>query len=104
SLAIRRARRSRLFPYTTLFRSEVLVHPARHVGRAGGAGLAAEDLGVATDLGHVGVPHERPRSWALPQEGHLRQLEEHQVRLVAQDRKSTRLNSSHLGNSYAVFR
>src|SRR5256885_3121589 len=73
---IRRPPRSTLFPYTTLFRSIAAPHAAQH---AVGAGLHGQvqvgaDVGVAPDLLH------HPR-----------------------DRKSTRLNSSHLVISYAVF-
>src|SRR5258705_6022551 len=73
---IRRPPRSTLFPYTTLFRSRV---------RAQDHELLAGE--VALDDGrHLAV----------------------QQRLAAgdrdhRDRKSTRLNSSHLGISYAVF-
>src|SRR5438552_7455117 len=81
---LRRPPRSTLFPYTTLFRSLVLAH-------ADGddvAVLAVEaDQGAEVDLGEqVGVHHD-----------------ERLVELVAGDRKSTRLNSSHQIISYAVF-
>src|SRR5204862_5333812 len=73
---------STLFPYTTLFRSPVarVVHPADHDVRcdrdaAGGDGVLAR---------------------AVPQV--LAELPER-----VQDRKSTRLNSSHVESSYAVF-
>src|SRR2546430_11748448 len=78
-LMIRRPPRSTLFPYTTLFRSPIL-HAAVAQCRADGdeAGqvlvLAAESVG--NPGAHAG-PHE--------------------------DRKSTRLNSSHSQISYAVF-
>src|SRR5258708_20458725 len=72
-LTIRRPPRSTLFPYTTLFRSQ-----------------RRDDL-EAVDPRH-------------------NEIENHEVRLVAQgllnkpeDRKSTRLNSSHQIISYAVF-
>src|SRR2546422_4976909 len=71
---IRRPPRSTLFPYTTLFRSDLLELERR----------AAE---------HV------PR-------GFRRALEEksrESVAIIAEDRKSTRLNSSHGYISYAVF-
>src|SRR5262245_63113714 len=83
---IRRQPRSTLFPYTTLFRSE----------NVAGAENAHHDFVAAATL--PGELHP-----ALPQqEQQFRRLagpEEH----FAGDRKSTRLNSSHLGNSYAVF-
>src|SRR5262245_64719946 len=79
---IRRPPRSTLFPYTTLFRSH------------------ADDL---VRLVVAKVQHEllADRVFArvdLPREG----LVDHRHRRLA-DRKSTRLNSSHLGISYAVF-
>src|SRR5258705_9118319 len=86
---IRRPPRSTLFPYTTLFRSQreplVLepgdVHQVDHEpGRAAG-GVARRSQRVeqlALHTGDVG-------------------------RVLEADRKSTRLNSSHLGISYAVF-
>src|SRR5256885_13219978 len=67
-LMIRRPPRSTLFPYTTLFRSDVPRHAARPQGRRG-----------------FGRGDGRTR------------------RRAARDRKSTRLNSSHLVISYAVF-
>src|SRR3712207_7768511 len=87
---IRRPPRSTLFPYTTLFRSRAgeepdLVHRHRYLffhrqadGLAGVLGLGPHDL-----LGPLlqGV--------CDPEQG--------------EDRKSTRLNSSHANISYAVF-
>src|SRR3712207_7186930 len=94
---IRRPPRSTLFPYTTLFRSED-TQPARQ-----GAGTRRPvDLDVGQRLREVHT-HRRQRT-----EG----IEEEQPRLGAteggehpdrQDRKSTRLNSSHANISYAVF-
>src|SRR5256885_8817053 len=81
---IRRPPRSTLFPYTTLFRSlragqaEV---EADRVGRPLGQQVPAPD-GVTLAGGEIGLLQ--------------------QVELVG-DRKSTRLNSSHLVISYAVF-
>src|SRR5260221_10688277 len=84
---IRRPPRSTLFPYTTLFRSD------RPEGPADAGDCAREDrvrvghrLLVALPVlhEHVRLPHDpRPRD--------------------EQDRKSTRLNSSHTVISYAVF-
>src|SRR5690349_23696778 len=85
---IQRPPRSTLFPYTTLFRSprrgirrrerrERRLHSARRDPVAGIAERAAE--------------------------GELERETEHVVRRLARDRKSTRLNSSHVEISYAVF-
>src|SRR2546422_5882696 len=86
---IRRPPRSTLFPYTTLFRSHVAAEGLR--GREEGA--APVQLGELLDEGAqvaVGVEHEGVDAEALP-------------RAAGQDRKSTRLNSSHGYISYAVF-
>src|SRR5947199_8016723 len=74
--------RSSLFPYTTLFRSRHGGHRVMPAGSLLGAcGLVG--LAYASDpVGYFAV-------WM--------------VLGVAIDRKSTRLNSSHLGISYAVF-
>src|SRR5256885_7274554 len=80
-LMIRRPPRSTLFPYTTLFRS------VDHDG-IGKAKLADAPLDVRFIL----------------REGELRRVNsDYRKSLVAIDRKSTRLNSSHLVISYAVF-
>src|SRR5688572_32613963 len=77
---IRRPPRSTLFPYTTLFRSE------RQDARALEAGLA--ERARITDVRHQ-------RAGRIGAEAY--------VTVVAEDRKSTRLNSSHSQISYAVF-
>src|SRR5438477_5743742 len=77
---IRRPPRSTLFPYTTLFRS-----PKRRIG------CRARHL----DQG-------RRRRGRLPDRGGL-QRPRRQGPGVRLDRKSTRLNSSHMSISYAVF-
>src|SRR3989442_8067658 len=84
---IRRPPRSTLFPYTTLFRSEVEPHERApreqqqlgleaHVNSLSGTGAA-----VGTSCAVTATP------WAAS----------------SLDRKSTRLNSSHVRISYAVF-
>src|SRR3712207_8383833 len=88
-LMIRRPPRSTLFPYTTLFRSDshgLIARPRR----GGLLRLRLEMLG----------PFDAA---AAPTQVVLR---EHAVRVRThreQDRKSTRLNSSHANISYAVF-
>src|SRR3712207_8279740 len=84
-LMIRRPPRSTLFPYTTLFRSLVV-------------------LGILVVAGGVAVGVWRRRVAAEPTAGLVPAAV---ARLVhdagAEDRKSTRLNSSHANISYAVF-
>src|SRR5258705_10279607 len=76
---IRRPPRSTLFPYTTLFRSIPGVLKT-HIERIGTLSFIR------------GVYRRIPlRAVGL------------QVKRIGADRKSTRLNSSHLGISYAVF-
>src|SRR3712207_9307258 len=101
---IRRPPRSTLFPYTTLFRSAVVItqvvvhHPGIEGVVAGGdRGVGGEDQAGARQRARLGE--------AQPALGHqLPDPLEGQERRVAfvQDRKSTRLNSSHANISYAV--
>src|SRR3989442_5354897 len=90
-LMIRRPPRSTLFPYTTLFRSaNVLL-----VGRR--ALLA--DFGIA----HVPSRPTEPQSTAGRLVGTPGYMPPEQAAGAEVDRKSTRLNSSHVRISYAVF-
>src|SRR3712207_7788018 len=93
---IRRPPRSTLFPYTTLFRSEGL-GPRQQVAR-GAEGQRGVDRAHAADA-------EQPRERVGAEAGE-QVVEEGEgddgVRGL-QDRKSTRLNSSHANISYAVF-
>src|SRR5437899_8158442 len=75
-LMIRRPPRSTLFPYTTLFRSQC---------------VEVQILEVAVQRDGDGRDGEYHAAPPLPR------------RARRGDRKSTRLNSSHLGISYAVF-
>src|SRR3712207_7657192 len=90
---IRRPPRSTLFPYTTLFRSEVVQAGAADLDPAGRSA--------------VGWPQRRPDR-QLPPGGGVGPLQPGEGPLVDHgaaggDRKSTRLNSSHAHISYAVF-
>src|SRR3712207_8009121 len=89
---IRRPPRSTLFPYTTLFRSE-LVPPVRGARRAVRR-HRAERAGAARRF----LPLQHRLLPRLPRLGALA-LDAGDVA----DRKSTRLNSSHANISYAVF-
>src|SRR5256885_2916233 len=82
---IRRPPRSTLFPYTTLFRSR----PPRE-RRAGGRALQS-----FADL--------RSGDYIVHEDHGVGKLLGFETKEVAGDRKSTRLNSSHLVISYAVF-
>src|SRR3712207_8395921 len=80
-LMIRRPPRSTLFPYTTLFRS------SKH-----GAGIArASDIDAPSNVEIVNPHH------------YIATLDGEDSHLDIEDRKSTRLNSSHANISYAVF-
>src|SRR5436305_4990114 len=84
-LMIRRQPRSTLFPYTTLFRSEKKDKECRE-----------KRVGKEEEEGNVesgGGMHQRTTS--LPVQGSETEAQA--------DRKSTRLNSSHVRISYAVF-
>src|SRR2546429_1186882 len=85
---IRRPPRSTLFPYTTLFRSLAVVD----VFAAGGRSLLKllwPDAAVV-DGEFLEICQDRHRQFGAPG-------------IAAEDRKSTRLNSSHGYISYSVF-
>src|SRR3712207_7114371 len=87
-LMIRRPPRSTLFPYTTLFRSEKERYPSRPV---------AEEEVRHEQEPHEGEHHRQGVAGYLVVE-YRRGADDRE-----QDRKSTRLNSSHANISYAVF-
>src|SRR5690348_17879176 len=85
---LRRPPRSTLFPYTTLFRSEQRAGVVDEVARGEVVGAVGDDVVALEELERVG------------------RVEQRVVRDSAnalEDRKSTRLNSSHPSISYAVF-
>src|SRR5438477_7007219 len=84
---------STLFPYTTLFRS---LQERCHL--AAGQRRRRADLGgrQGGGSGHLDAAHHQVRRLVPPASAGGR-------RLVLRDRKSTRLNSSHMSISYAVF-
>src|SRR5437867_7382638 len=84
-LMLRRPPSSPLFPYTTLFRSD------RHL-------IGAEQPLGLDDV--FGPPHERQRDVV---DAVAQRKSNVGAVLLGQDRKSTRLNSSHRTISYAVF-
>src|SRR3712207_7668043 len=93
---IRRPPRSTLFPYTTLFRSR-----RARGGRA--LGRRARVLGlVAPQVARVAAVPVPVRLLELVEEGRV-VLGRRGADVRDEDRKSTRLNSSHANISYAVF-
>src|SRR5205807_10613062 len=85
-LLTRRPPRSTLFPYTTLFRSRSLIH-LNNLGNGGGNGtITITNPTHPVMNGFFGQVHDF-----------------HYAADPDADRKSTRLNSSHLVISYAVF-
>src|SRR5690554_7189469 len=94
-------RSSTLFPYTTLFRSGPAAQPVGILGTgrldadAEESGLGIDLVGQGEDGSHNGggelVPGMAGQVMFENRPGYLR------------DRKSTRLNSSHVRISYAVF-
>src|SRR5690348_18078051 len=81
----RRPPRSTLFPYTTLFRSHLLLHAVEFVAAA------------------VQVRDQVRRFARLRRKQRPGPLDNRARNSQALDRKSTRLNSSHPSISYAVF-
>src|SRR3712207_7172670 len=97
---IRRPPRSTLFPYTTLFRSRIILNL-----REQGAPLP-EAEGPRVFIAPVGKDEigdeAKRRAIALADDLRARNVAT-QVGMGDRDRKSTRLNSSHANISYAVF-
>src|SRR5690606_41929270 len=96
--------RSTLFPYTTLFRSDILDAAAAGAGR---------DVSIVAEVKHptyfasIGLPldeliADELRAWDDGGRTIVECFEQTVLREI-RDRKSTRLNSSHVKISYAVF-
>src|SRR3712207_8647190 len=87
---IRRPPRSTLFPYTTLFRSTSLLTDGRLVVTGGDDAAKTSIYNPATNAWTAGPNMQTPRGYQSSV-------------TMSEDRKSTRLNSSHANISYAVF-
>src|SRR3712207_9078773 len=101
---IRRPPRSTLFPYTTLFRSYVTSGPRIHeflqeMHREVFAGRGKPLLTVGE---MPGVTVEEAQRFTDPERAEVDMVFQFEHVRVDQDRKSTRLNSSHANISYAV--
>src|SRR5688572_31735239 len=90
---IRRPPKSTLFPYTTLFRSSLQDRTEASVDRR--APVRLEPMGLVLERRQP-ARSERPSRESQKKCGNPESSE-------CQDRKSTRLNSSHSQISYAVF-
>src|SRR3712207_8076706 len=96
---IRRPPRSTLFPYTTLFRSNLFVLQNWLDSFKGRSVFLRIDTGIGRGHHHHVKTAGAQSKFGIPVE----ELDE-VARLAKQgDRKSTRLNSSHANISYAVF-
>src|SRR3712207_8428557 len=96
---IRRPPRSTLFPYTTLFRSSFTESfPLFGYDLSDYEQLFTEKLDLMSHL-----LTEQAVTWEGTVRAALRQQEVYPKTDSGQDRKSTRLNSSHANISYAVF-
>src|SRR5256885_10266623 len=91
---IRRPPRSTLFPYTTLFRSRSVTHALGHLNGVG--------VGEYIAPKHV-VRCRCTRTIPIQLRDQARDAMGQRLVVPLLDRKSTRLNSSHLVISYAVF-
>src|SRR5438034_5559085 len=91
---LRRPPRSTLFPYTTLFRSDMndraIVRQLRLLRMPGTMRANDEDAVCVLEMRLDGI-------------GGIEWMRAREVHVQRQDRKSTRLNSSHTVISYAVF-
>src|SRR5205814_3033424 len=98
--ALRRPPTSTLFPYTTLFRSDRqwrLVAFAVPESRRPARDTFRDRLLALGGAAVQGGLYVSPHPWHKDVQAEADRLE------LGEDRKSTRLNSSHLGISYAVF-
>src|SRR5437870_7569577 len=88
---IQRAPRSTLFPYTTLFRSAA-IHADPHAPIVLNQSIEKDRRAPANGDTSTGIRFNRSPVY-----------KNHGSLVDHQDRKSTRLNSSHVASSYAVF-
>src|SRR5258707_4315930 len=99
---IRRPPRSTLFPYTTLFRSNLKSPPASENGlqQVAGTGNASPQTSIEKLFKDDDDPFQgKPKNDDAGSKNPSASV----VVLWLPDRKSTRLNSSHANISYAVF-
>src|SRR5256885_10064913 len=100
---IRRPPRSTLFPYTTLFRSGREAVREALTGECAGQPLSREKVDIpGADAVRYAEGHTKGRAIASSPTTRRGRRPWH-VQTLFVDRKSTRLNSSHLVISYAVF-
>src|SRR5258708_18009908 len=88
---IRRPPRSTLFPYTTLFRSEVRLLPARHVPAGGGCPADEREAGKGPDAEPSRQAHHQSHSPRLDLRRNQPRSEEHTSELQSPDHLVCRL-------------
>src|SRR5699024_11896464 len=86
-----------LFPYTTLFRSFLPAFPALRIS----SGQISHAPSVF--IRKLYLPQKLLQRLPGQQNSQRRRQDQHRRQTSLQDRKSTRLNSSHVSISYAVF-
>src|SRR5690606_42037288 len=92
---LRRSPRPTLFPYPTLFRSWIMLHGELAIGTEANPHTRKATITLTDN-----VPNEDPMG-GMGDRGIL--ISGGTLNLHGEDRKSTRLNSSHVKSSYAVF-
>src|SRR3712207_7995455 len=85
---IRRPPRSTLFPYTTLFRSDLIYLLNQKEAQSSRLKFQSQ---------------QETRNPSLENQSKIQNLKSKIINVLIVDRKSTRLNSSHANISYAVF-
>src|SRR3712207_7790468 len=102
-LMIRRPPRSTLFPYTTLFRSPVVVRLSHVPGELLDDRKVSTPRGMAIKIFDADGPKIPGHEGEATHDFVLDTGKAFIVGGAKRDRKSTRLNSSHANISYAVF-
>src|SRR5690606_41031601 len=94
---------STLFPYTTLFRSILSLLDQLALAEDAVTRKIVAQVDVLAQGGHARVARLRDSQQRTGPGICLTEAQEIKGRLCGKDRKSTRLNSSHVKISYAVF-
>src|SRR5688500_20013449 len=91
------------FPYTTLFRSRLWIHHRDGIERGTALIVSVDAVQILADQCGAGESARLHGRVNARDRGLLQLQSGWSLALLDEDRKSTRLNSSHLVISYAVF-